>query len=149
MSNTNLIIGGDLNFSIGQAETWGPAAHSDPLSDFFSSKIKDGKLIDINLLKITGEARVAKILDRFLIKEDPVDRIPMLRQWIGEGGDSDHHPILLELKGPYDKPGSPFKFNHRWLKEESYNSLFKGVWIPLGEEKDTSKQPIFWIILSR
>ena len=40
----------------------------------------------------------------------------------------DHLPIMLEMKGPNQKPGSPFKFNPAWLKEASYNNLVKATW---------------------
>ena len=86
MENTNLIIGGDLNFSIGQAETWGPNARADPLSYFFSLKIIDGNMMDLFPLNMRptwinrrfGEARVAKRMDRFLIKEEILDNIPLI-----------------------------------------------------------------------
>ena len=34
-----LIIGGDLNFSLGQAKVWGPHACADVLTDFFTQKL--------------------------------------------------------------------------------------------------------------
>ena len=44
---TNIIFGGDLNFSMGLSEIWGDRARSDCLSDFFA-KILDGYgLLDI------------------------------------------------------------------------------------------------------
>jgi len=119
MRDQNLVVGGDLNFSIGNAEAWGPSAREDPLSDFFQNSLTSHKLIDANLSKLkptwrnhrTGEARVAKRLDRFLLCEDLASRILMFRQWIGEGGNLDHFPILLELSKPPFKPVAPFKYN--------------------------------------
>ena len=55
--------------------------------------------------------------------------IPMFRQWVGEGGNSDHFPIFLELSNLPRKPAAPFKFNATWLQEESYENLFKETWI--------------------
>jgi len=52
MDNPNLMIGGDLNFSLGIIETWGPYAREDPLSNFFIKIIREKKLLDINLLKL-------------------------------------------------------------------------------------------------
>lgn len=111
MNNLNLVVGGDLNLSLGFSETWGPAAQVDPLAEIFLNKIRSGKLLDVNLIKSrptwrnsrVGEAKVAEKLDRFLLKEDLVSRIPCFRHWVGEGGDSDHLPILLEMKGPNPK----------------------------------------------
>lgn len=83
MGSQNLVIGGDLNFSIGNAETWGPSAREDPLSDFFMNSLISYNLIDVNLIKLkpawrkrrTCEARIAKILDRFLLYEELASRI--------------------------------------------------------------------------
>lgn len=35
ISNKEIIIGRDMNFSMGAAESWGPKVRSDPLSEFF------------------------------------------------------------------------------------------------------------------
>lgn len=35
VKNKFLVMGGDLNFFLGRAETWGPNAREDPQSDFF------------------------------------------------------------------------------------------------------------------
>lgn len=35
MNNLNLVVGGDLNFSIVLSETWGLATQADPLANFF------------------------------------------------------------------------------------------------------------------
>lgn len=47
----SLIIGGDLNFSIGAAESWGPRAHPNS-SDFLSNLLHDNGLIDVNPIKL-------------------------------------------------------------------------------------------------
>eukprot|EP00253_Pinus_taeda_P008342 PITA_08342 len=78
MKSSLLIVGGDLNFSIGRVEAWGQSAREDPLSDFFLNLLLDNNVIDpspINLKptwrnRRAGEAQVAKILDRFLLSED-------------------------------------------------------------------------------
>jgi exonuclease III len=115
----NLIIGGDLNFSIGEAESWGPSAHPDPLSSFFSHLLTSNGFIDIEPTKLlptwrnlrTGDTQVAKILDRFLITE-ALSLLPLqFRQWIGSGGESDHSPVWLSLDTGPKKPTTPFKFN--------------------------------------
>jgi hypothetical protein len=70
-----LILGGDLNFSLGEAESWGPTTHPDSQAEFFSHLMASNGLIDVAPLRMlptwrnmrAGEARVAKILDRFLI----------------------------------------------------------------------------------
>jgi len=112
---------------------------------------KKNKLLDINLLKIRptwrnrriGEDRVAKKLDRFLLREEAAAKIPTFCQWVGEGGISDHMPILLELAKPPKKPEAPFKFNPAWLQEESFNSLFKFTWRPTRASDPEDKAFLF------
>eukprot|EP00253_Pinus_taeda_P007705 PITA_07705 len=136
IKDKNLIIGGDLNFSLGIAEAWGPLVREDPLTDFFSNALLTHKLIDVNIIKEkptwrnqrTGEDRIAKRLDRFLISERLASNIPLFRQWVGEGGNSNHFPILLEFSRPPPKPAAPFKFNASWLQEDSYNKIFRDTW---------------------
>lgn len=47
---------------------------------------------------------------------------------MGEEGNSNHLPILLELSKPPKKPTTPFKFNSSWLQEDSFNKLFRETW---------------------
>jgi len=133
-----VIIGGDLNFSLGPSEIWGPQARVDTLTDFFTHKLMNQNLIDIEPISIkptwrnkrTGENRVAKRLDRFLVADSLVDRHFLIRQWIGSGGHSDHFPIFLELRKGPPTPASPLKFNKTWLKDESFIKLIKDNWVP-------------------
>eukprot|EP00253_Pinus_taeda_P002170 PITA_02170 len=155
--NKNLIIGGDLNFSLGIAEAWGPSAREDSLTDFFSKALQNAKLIDVNIIKAkptwrnrrTGEGRVVKRLDRYLINEKMAAYIPLLRQWVGDGGNSDHFPIFLEFSKPPAKPATPFKFNASWLQEESYQQLFKNTWRHLDSNSQVSKGGHFMENLKR
>jgi len=133
-----VIIGGDLNFSLGPSEIWGPQARVDTLTDFFTHKLMDMNLIDVEPISIkptwrnmrSGESRVAKRLDRFLVADSLVDRQFFLRQWIGSGGQSDHFPIFMELRKGPALPASPLKFNKTWLKDESFIKLIKENWVP-------------------
>jgi len=138
LKDSSVIIGGDLNFSLGQSEVWGPQARADPQADFFIHKLMDLDLIDIEPISLkpswrnmrTGENRVAKRLDRFLVADSLVERQFLLRQWIGTGGQSDHFPIFLEIRKGPSMPASPLKFNKGWLKDESFINLIKGNWVP-------------------
>jgi exonuclease III len=77
LKNDFIILGGDLNFSLGEAESWGPSSHPDNQAAFFSHLLSSNGLIDIAPLKLlptwrnmrVGEACIAKRLDRFLISE--------------------------------------------------------------------------------
>ena len=52
IGHPNLIIGGDLNFSLGEAESWGDSARADPLTDFFNNHLALAHLVDMPLLKL-------------------------------------------------------------------------------------------------
>jgi hypothetical protein len=68
----------------------------------------------------TGEARVAKRIDRFLVAEALLEEAFQVRQWIGAGGISDHSLVWLILEGRTHKSPSPFKFNATWFADESF-----------------------------
>lgn len=98
--------------------------------------MKSNNLIDIESVCIhptwrncrTGSAMLARILDRFLIKESMLDKINLIRQWVGSGGISDHYPIFLDIIGLSPKPHAPFKFNLTRLGDEGYHKMVKQEW---------------------
>lgn len=129
LNNSKVVVGGDLNVSLGLSTSWGPLAQGNLFM---------GKFINVDLIKDkptwrnkrVGEARVAKHLEHFLKKEDLAAQNSSFRQWVGFSMESDHFPIYLELKGASKKPGSPFKFNSSWLKNQTYNKLVRLIWRP-------------------
>jgi len=139
----SVVVGGDLNFTLGQTEIWGPQAQSDPQAGYFLQKLVEKNLLDIEPIKLKptwrnnrgGDARVAKRLDRFLVAEQLVDRFFLVRQWVGSGGNSDHFPIFCEInKGPFNPPSS-LKFNKCWLQDETFKTLFLELWRPFDENQ--------------
>ena len=48
----NMILGRDLNFSLGLSKVWGPMGHDDSLSEHFTRKLEEVGLLDIELIKI-------------------------------------------------------------------------------------------------
>eukprot|EP00253_Pinus_taeda_P019805 PITA_19805 len=76
-----LIMGGDLNFSIGHSKSWGHQAQRNSLSDYFENALESHNLIDISSAKMhptwrnnrIGVDSLARRLDRFLIKERLLD----------------------------------------------------------------------------
>eukprot|EP00253_Pinus_taeda_P008946 PITA_08946 len=104
-----LLIGGDLNFSLGAAEIWGSSARIDPLTDFFSHLFHSHKLLDVNLIKTkqtwrnrrTGEEHIAKRLDRFLINDRMASIVPSFRQWLFRKTWRHAGRDLLENKGAF------------------------------------------------
>lgn len=51
MNRPNLVVGGDLYFSLGLSESYGPTAQADRLTNYFMNKFKSENLIDTNLVK--------------------------------------------------------------------------------------------------
>ena len=102
-SCTKIIFGGDLNFSLCLSEIWGDRARSDCLSDFFAKILDDHGLVDIvsNVILPTltnrrvGSENICKRLDRLMISVDLLEFELCFHQWVGCGGDSDHHPIFF------------------------------------------------------
>lgn len=129
LSHDRRIMGGDLNFTLGTSEIWGPSAIIDPLVDFFRSHMSRLDLFDLEPAKLnltwrncrTGEGNIAKCLDRFLVGEDVAFSHTFLaRQWVDWGGEFDHSPIVLDLRGGSLRPPSPFKFNVAWAAHLGY-----------------------------
>lgn len=120
MNEDRVIIGGDLNFSLGFRESWGSDAQFDPITDYMTNLLEQTNFMDIPMQRLlptwrnrrVGDVALARRLDRFLMKGTLQQRLHLFRQWVGSGGLSDHTPIYLEIQGPFKKPKAPFKFNH-------------------------------------
>jgi hypothetical protein len=80
--------------------------------------------------KRVGDHRVEKRINCFLVIEKMMEVCTQIRQWVGYGGEYYHSPIFLEIAIGIRKPAIPFKFNSKWLKEESFLSLVKEHQLP-------------------
>ena len=133
---SKIILGGDLNFSLGLTEIWGDKARRDCLSNFFGKLLDDHGFVDIMPSVIlptwnnrrVGNENICKRLDRLLVSIDLSDFELWFRQWVGRGGDSDHHPIFLQIQGQDKNLHIPFKFNPHWLEHEDLVILLKNSW---------------------
>lgn len=75
MQADQIIVGGDLNFSLGHWESQGPHATPDPLSYYFDKFLDKSNFFDLYMAKkvptwcnrIIGEATLARRLDHFFI----------------------------------------------------------------------------------
>jgi exonuclease III len=138
LKDQQVIFGGDLNFSLGFSEVWGTHARADPLTSFFTQKLVECNLLDLEPVKLkptwrnnrVGDASVAKRLDRFMIKEILPETPLQMKQWIGYGGISYHCPIFLEIRKGSIKPPIPFKFNRTWLTDDFFTKLVRENWSP-------------------
>lgn len=130
-SPDHLVLGGDLNFSLGFGESWGSQAQVDPLSGYMMNLLEQHNLTDVPMNKPlptwrnirVGEATLARRLDHLLIKMPLLHQLNRYRHWVASRGILDLSPIYMEILGPHSKPRSPFKFNHMWLHDPEYTKL--------------------------
>lgn len=81
-----------------------------------------------------GEDHIAKRLDRFLVVEHLVSSLNHIWKWVAEVGDSNHNPILIELKRGSQKPPNPFKFNASWIADNEFQEIVSSHWTSLPYE---------------
>jgi len=82
LNSHNIILGGDLNFTLSLKEVWGAHLHQDPHESFFSHWIEKNHLIDLAPQKNSqtwcngknGDALVTKYLQCFLISKGMIDQ---------------------------------------------------------------------------
>eukprot|EP00253_Pinus_taeda_P002838 PITA_02838 len=159
-----MIVGGDLNFSIGRAEAWGPSAREDPMSDFFHKALLDKNLIDPSPIKLkptwrnrrTGEDRIAKRSaredKRFLFIENLKRLKKATISWAKERQKKQNEDLLKireELKNlesieadGYSSQASKDRIlhleklqNHILLaKEEEWRLKSRAIWLKSGNE---------------
>lgn len=107
MDCNHLVMGGDLNFILGLSKVWGTRFVSNPLSNYFLDALDRCRLIDMRPTKLNptwrnrqcGEDHITKRLDCFLVSGRLVSSLNHIRHWVSKGGNLDHNPILIELKG--------------------------------------------------
>lgn len=102
-----IILGGDMNFSLGFRESWGSTAQVDPITNFIKSLLEQHDFIGIPMHKPlptwrnrrVGTATLARRLDRFLMRGPLIQQLHFYKQWVGNGGISDHSPIIFGNPG--------------------------------------------------
>jgi hypothetical protein len=47
---------------------------------------------------ISGKDGISKKLDRFFVAKEILEEVDRLKSWVGEGGASNHLPILLQME---------------------------------------------------
>eukprot|EP00253_Pinus_taeda_P014508 PITA_14508 len=114
MNNPMMILGGDLNFSLGRNEAWGPSAREDPFAEFFLNLFSENNLIDPAPVKLkptwrnkrVGDQREATITEVFktvqsfprFVEEDEAEDllIPVTKEEV---------EVAMKLMGKDKSPG--------------------------------------------
>lgn len=136
MKDPDLIFGGDLNLTLFGSEIWGGNAREDPLAPYFLYLFQMLHLIAVESMPLiptcrngkSGETRVAKRLDHFLLAKTLVEVVVRYKPQVEVDGISDHLYIFLQLDFASKKAPYPFKFNRSWLKEVDFIDLIKEHW---------------------
>jgi hypothetical protein len=132
----NLVIGGDLNFTLSLREVWGSNPREDRKKSFFLSFMEENKLVDLELTKLsptwrnfrTGNEEVAKRLDHFLVSELMLSMGSSFRSVVESGDIFDHQPISLQWISGMDSPPSPMKISQVWLEEDNFRKMVSSTW---------------------
>jgi hypothetical protein len=48
-----VVVGGDLNFTLGASKIWGPTTQVDCLASYFIKKLEEVGLLDVELAKLS------------------------------------------------------------------------------------------------
>jgi hypothetical protein len=136
LSLPNLILGGDLNIILSADEHWGGPYLPGHSETSYKAIFAANNLTDIKPLSLaptwrngrSGNAAIARRLDRFLVAEAYLSSATCPSSWVEFPFVSDHAPILLQLTPPKLHRSTPFKFNHHWLERADYTALVHQVW---------------------
>jgi hypothetical protein len=93
LSASNIILGGDLNFTLSIREVWGAHPRRNPLEGFFAHLIEEAHLVDFEPPNLTptwrngrkGEDGVTKFLDRYLIFESLLNYPWLIKSRVASG----------------------------------------------------------------
>lgn len=120
MRDLDIIIGGNLNLTISSCEVWGVNSRLESLASFFNDLFSSSGPIDVHCSPQVptqrngreGDARVSKILDRFLISESLLMTFKKFQSWVGVETILDHQRIWLQLERNDCWKSIPFKLYH-------------------------------------
>jgi hypothetical protein len=132
LSHNDLILAGDLNFSLSTEEIWGSTIVIDPLETLFKDLFSNTSLVDVAPMCCNGkleDSSISKHLDRLFVEEGLLGPVLRYRSWVGSNYISDHAPMFFQLDIGFPKTMYPFKFNLIWLEDNSFSCLTREVWL--------------------
>jgi hypothetical protein len=147
----NLVLAGDLNFTLNSGEIWGVSSIQDPLADFFTTLFNSHGLVDFPpaILSPTwrngrlGKDHISKRLDRFYISDSLATTSDRIRTWVDFSYLSDHTLIFLQFGLHPKRISYPFKLNVCWLFETTFSDTVTVVWLDPSLQLDPNIQSRF------
>eukprot|EP00253_Pinus_taeda_P029310 PITA_29310 len=152
MENEALLIARDLNSTLDPDEVWGKGKKADAIGEKIKEAMLQFNYVDIcpKTLSPTwdngrsGDAYIAKRLDRFIMHEQLMEKFGIPNSHTLPVFISDHRPVSLQWMNSKAQNGYPFKFNRYWLEDESFNSMIQEFWMADWLSADTS--PLEYLI---
>jgi len=131
-----LLIAGDLNYTLELDEVWGKGKKTDSIEEKIREAMLQYNLVDICPKSLSptwdkgrsGEAYIAKRLDRFIIHENLLETCGIPSSHTLPVFILDHRPISLQWMDQNPRKRYPFKFSRYWLEDESFISMVRDVW---------------------
>ncbi|XP_028799533.1 uncharacterized protein LOC114754857 [Neltuma alba] len=132
------LLAGDFNDIKCEEEQRGGRLPNQAKLKRFRDNIEDCRLVDLNSKgpKFTWRGPVVNFADRLykklgcgLCNSERKNRFLEAFMKVGPKIQSDHHPLILLLKGPEGrKINRPFKFEAMWLKHKDFKRVLKDNW---------------------
>ncbi|PPD75268.1 hypothetical protein GOBAR_DD27808 [Gossypium barbadense] len=144
----NGLWGGDFNDILNNVEKEGGRRKPKALMDDFANFLDELNLFDVKTYNgwytwtnnRYGNGLVKERLDRFIVSEAVMERLPFLTPYIVRQSKSDHEAILMDTDGskPKDENSNQrawFRYDQCWAKEKGARDIITGIWS--NREEDT------------
>jgi hypothetical protein len=147
----NLVLDGDLKFTLNFGEICVASSIQDPLANFFTSLLISHGLVEFppTVLSPTwhigrlGKEHISKCLERFYIFDSLDSTINRIRTWVDFSFLSYHTPIFLQFGLHPKRISYPFKLNACWLLELNLSGIVTVVWSDPSLQLDSNIQLLF------
>ncbi|PPD71907.1 hypothetical protein GOBAR_DD31198 [Gossypium barbadense] len=139
--NEGWIVGGDVNAILNDSEKEGGRRKPRAVMDDFGDILEELSLRDTKTLNgwfpwsnnREGNRLVKERLDRFVILDDIMEKMPLLASYVVHQSKSDHEAIIMDLYGnrPQRKGFNPkacFRYDRCWAKEREARDIISSIW---------------------
>eukprot|EP00253_Pinus_taeda_P025007 PITA_25007 len=131
-----LMLVGDMNFTLCPHEVWGGGRKMDPLSDFLRNHLLHRNFIDVAPSVLThtwdngrsGDAYIAKRIDRVIIQADIIESVGMPFLSIGNESISDHRPVYIQWRNRLFSQHFPFKLDRTFIDDLDFILVVSDAW---------------------